>query len=311
MGLGWLSQVMASSHLRPPFRDFFGDRLTIRRISVKSGSAKLLWQLLGNQMTQGAIYVATGTDYVDLACQSCRSLRATNPDIQVDLFTDEPNRAGLDIFDRVHKVPRVHPRAKLDCLPLSRFDQTLFLDADTLVVRDLGDIWQLTERFSLSMAHDVRRASALIREGLSVDTPYAFPQLNSGVILYRNDLQTSAFFAEWAELFRTHDAKRDQPALRDLLWQSDIRFFVLPPEFNFRRIPEIHAWEPLDARITIVHSHRLMDHMRAGSPRISTIEDLIEAEDLALKKEWRALGQGAPDSREKFNYFAQAPLQTR
>lgn len=262
-------------------------------------------------MTTGVIYVATGADYVDLACQSCQSLLDTNPGIQADLFTEDTSRSGLEVFDRVHAVPRVHARAKLDCLALSRFDTTLFLDADTLVVRQLGDIWQLSDRFALSMAHDVRRASALIREGLAIDTPYAFPQLNSGVILYRNDDQTRAFFAKWAALYRDNDARRDQPTLKDMLWQSDIRFYVLPPEFNFRRIPVVNGWEPLDARITIVHSHRLMDHMRNNAKRIATINDLIKAEELALQEEWRALGQDAPDAMDKFRYFAQAPLQAR
>ena len=248
-------------------------------------------------MSDGVIYVATGADYVDLACQSLASLRQSNPGLAADIFTDNPARAGVGSFDRVHTVPKVHPRVRLDCLPLSRFDRTLFLDADTLVVGDLGDLFAVADRFDLAMAHDVRRASDLIREGLEEVTPYAFPQLNAGVILYRRGDATSAFFAEWSRRYAASGVARDQVILKDLLWSSAIRFYVLPPEFNLRRLPMIDAWEPLDAHVTIIHSHRLMDHMTGRGPRLSTPGDLIAAERSALQSEWRDVGADAPADR--------------
>ena len=244
-------------------------------------------------MTNGIIYVATGTDYVDLACQSAASLRASNPDLPADLFTDDLNRAGLDVFDTVHSVPRNHARAKLDCLSLSRFDRTLFLDADTLVVGDLGDVWDIADHFDFAMAHDVRRASDLIQEGLDHATPYGFPQLNSGVILYRHSDAAHRFFAEWAGRFHESGVKRDQIILKDMLWSGTERFYVLPPEFNLRRLPILDAWEPLDARVKIIHSHRLMDHMRGAGPRLSSLAELIKAEREAYEMEWAQ--ETAPD----------------
>jgi len=244
-------------------------------------------------MTDGVIFVATGPAYVDLAVQSAHSLRASNPGIAADLFTDDLTAAGLAVFDQVHPVPRAHARAKLDCLPLSRFDRTLFLDADTLVVGDLGDLWDIADRFDLAMAHDVRRASALIREGLTTATPYAFPQHNSGVILYRNTPATTAFFADWAARFAASGLSRDQIPLKDMLWDTALRVYVLPPEFNLRRVTMLDAWEPLDARVKIIHSHRLMDHMQnPAAPRIRDLPALLAAERHALAAEWRAQGAG-------------------
>ena len=83
---------------------------------------------------------------------------------------------------------------------------------------------------------------------------------------------------------------RDQPVLKDLLWESDLRFYVLPPEFNLRRVTLLDAWEPLDARPTILHSHRFMDHMRHGGDRISDVVALMDAERAALEAEWDAAG---------------------
>lgn len=219
----------------------------------------------------GVIYVATGPDYVDLAFRSAASVRALNPELAIDIFTDLglDDRAG--VFDRVHPVPLVHARAKVDCMALSRFARTLYLDCDTLAVAPFGDLFDLLARFDLALAHDVRRNSDLVQEGFAVATPYAFPQLNSGVMLYRRSPAMLGFLAEWARRYRAAGVLRDQVTLKDLLWESSLRFYVLPPEFNLRRVTELDAWEPLDARPTLIHSHRFMDHMRdprpSGSPR--------------------------------------------
>lgn len=241
---------------------------------------------------KGVIYVATGADYVDLARASATSLRAVEPDMPIDLFTDDPAAAGLGMFDQVHAVARDHARAKLECMAQTRFQRTLFLDADTLVLAPLGDLFDLLARFECALAHDVRRASALIREGRDHATPYAFPQLNSGVMLYRRSDVMLAFLAEWARRYHASGVARDQIILKDLLWESDLRFYVLPPEFNLRRVTMLDAWEPLDARPTIAHSHRFMDHMRVGGARIGDMAALVAAERAALRDEWAAVDAG-------------------
>lgn len=248
--------------------------------------------------SKGVIYAASGADYVDLACASARSLRHWNPGLAVDIFTDDPVPPGL--FDRVHPLTRPGPRAKLTAMRETRFARTLFLDADTLVVGPFGDLFDLLDRFDCAAAHDMRRASPLIREG-GVRTPYAFPQLNSGVLLYRRSPAMDALLAEWERRFHAEGARRDQPILKDLLWTSDVRFHVLPPEFNLRRLTLLDAWEPLDARPTILHSHRLMDHMDAGyrpvGPRIADPLGLVAAERQALAEEWRGVEETDPIAR--------------
>lgn len=242
-------------------------------------------------MNCGVIYVATGADYVELARRSALSLRQTNPDLAVDLFTDDTGAPDLDVFDQVHAVPRRHPRAKIDCLPLSRFQRTLFLDCDTLVIGGFGDLFDVLDRFDLALAHDVRRASTLVQEGAVEKTPYAFPQLNSGVVLYRKSDAMAAFFADWATRYAAAGVTRDQVTLKDLLWASDLRFYVLPPEFNLRRVTVLDAWEPLDARPTIIHSHRFLDHLRVpGAVRVTTLEEVLALERAALLEEWAAYG---------------------
>ena len=241
-------------------------------------------------MRDGVIYVAKGAGYLELAIASATSLRGVNPDLPVDLFTDQSVPADAP-FDRVHRIPDVPTRAKIACMPLSRFERTLFLDCDTLVVQPLGDLFEVLERFDMALAHDVRRVSALIREGHEVETPYAFPQLNTGVLLYRRSETTQAFFAEWARRYRKAGQARDQITFKDLIWSSDIRFYVLPPEFNLRRVTIMDAWEPMDALPTIIHSHRLLQHLQGkGMARVLTLAEIMVLEREALDLEWRTLG---------------------
>lgn len=242
----------------------------------------------------GVIYVAAGPAYLDLAERSARSVRALNPGLAIDIFTDGTPAEGL--FDRVNPIP-AGATAKLASLPESRFERTLYMDCDTLALAPFGDLFDVLERFELAVAHDVRRTSALIRQGHEHQTPYAFPQMNCGVLLYRRSPATAQFLADWQSRYLAAGHKRDQITFRDNLWASDIRFYVLPPEFNLRRVTELDAWEPLDARPTILHSHRLLQHLRGQESRLDDLAAILPEERLALAAEWAGF-PGAPADPE-------------
>lgn len=242
-------------------------------------------------MTDGVMYVAQGPGYLDLALRSAQSLRALHPGLAVDIFTDQTVPIGL--FDRVLPIPE-GPTPKLASLPATRFDRTLYLDCDTLVLAPLGDLFDVLKRFDLALSHDVRRTSELIRESHREQLPYAFPQCNAGVMLYRRSDAMWAFLQDWQRGYRAAGRKRDQVSLHDLLWTSDLRFYVLPPEFNLRRVTVLDAWEPLDARPTILHSHRLLQHLRGDGPRLTGLEEIRIVERMARAQEWVAAGQADP-----------------
>jgi hypothetical protein len=112
-------------------------------------------------MRNGVVMAAFGRKYIDLAYQAARSLTQHNPTLEVDLFTDADGNLGP--FSRVHVLQDVWVRSKVDAMLKSRFDRTLYLDADLLVLADLSDIFEVLEKFDLAATHDQYRNSAPAR----------------------------------------------------------------------------------------------------------------------------------------------------
>ncbi|WP_435256441.1 hypothetical protein ACSBLW_09770 [Thioclava sp. FR2] len=236
--------------------------------------------------TRGVLYVAKGADYADLAVQSALSLRQVDPTLPIEIMTDASVRTG--VFDWVSPLPKGRTRDKIAGMLATRFDRTLFLDCDTLVVGPLAEGFDLLDRFELCISHEVRRSSRLITTGWKETPPDIFGQHNSGVIYYRKSAKMMAILQAWAEAYVAAAQGRDQVTLRDLLWASDLRFWVLPPEFNLRRVTIADIWEPLDAVPRVIHSHHLLRHLRHGLPRVTSFAEILELERAAHKEEWAA-----------------------
>lgn len=242
-------------------------------------------------MKNGVIYVGEGADYAALACQSAATLRETDPSLPIHLFTDQ---AHVDFpFDAVHPIPVGCARAKIAAMAASPFERTLFMDCDTLVVGPVRDGFDILDRFDLAIAHDVRRSSELIEAG---DGPATFCQHNSGVMFYNKSAPMLRFLGDWSAAYDTAGVARDQITLKGLLWASDLRFWVLPPEWNLRRVTMLDAWEPLDAIPRIIHSHQLLRHLRDGGVQVSDLKDILRLEREALEREWSALKQRLPST---------------
>lgn len=222
-------------------------------------------------MGNGFIFAATGEKYVNLARRAARSLRQVMPDAQVDLFTD----ADLDdpAFDQIHKLSDSHFRPKMEALIRSRFERTVYLDCDTVVLMDVSDLFHLLDRFDLASSFAFARdGQRLVQDGTM---PRSFGLLNSGVIAIRHTEKTQKFLTDWNTRVRAQKATMDQPTYRELLWKSDLSVFALPQEYNLIAIWTLDSWRPKQGAPRILHSQRL-HKIAPGNPETPfTLEEAL------------------------------------
>ena len=203
----------------------------------------------------GFVFAATGETYITLARRAARSLRAIHPDAEIDLFTDAD--PGDTVFSDVHILSESWFRPKMEALRTSRFERTLFLDADVMVIASLAPVFEVLERFDVAAAQDRYGASTA---GLLHHTramPPAFPALNSGVLAMRRTPDTAALLAAWEHQMKDTGAKRDQPVLRELLYDSDLRVCTLPPGYNLLSFNELTSWWGMFGAPRVLHSPKL------------------------------------------------------
>ncbi len=211
----------------------------------------------------GVLFVATGEGFTRAANGAARSLRDKAPGLAIDIFTDRSDVLERALFDRIETIDDPHRRSKVDCLPKSRFDRTLYLDTDTRVVADIGEMFELLDRFDIALAHAHARNKTSHVEHWRRPLPAAFPQLNGGVILYRRTPAVLAFLEAWRNAYHAAGFGKDQTTLRELLWESDLRLHILPPEYNIRYAKYLDIWTRDEATPKILHFRRFHDEFGA------------------------------------------------
>jgi hypothetical protein len=208
--------------------------------------------------TQGVLYIATGEKYVHAAVRSAYTVLKHCPGLAVHLFTDLESQRTLfekspSPFTSTGIIVNPHRFSKVDYMHLAPFSQTLYMDTDTALKTDIRDMFRLLERFDIAMAHMHRRNNKEILDEWRVKLPPAFPQFNSGVVLFRNTPAVVRLLEEWGRSYREAGFAHDQTTLRELLWLSDLRIATLPPEYNVRFLKYLLLWNKVEATPKIFH----------------------------------------------------------
>ena len=213
----------------------------------------------------GIIYFVFGCveKYWNLVHRSLLSVRQHLPGVPATLFTDQPGLAkGFDSVLTIPFKPEDARLGKIESMLQSPYQRTLFLDADTIVVGDISELFVLLEHFDLGAVHSGARDGA----GVMSNVPSTFPEYNSGVIVFRRCravedmlnawkllyLQCRVSYPKWAN--RKTGLHPDQPAFRAALYASRVRVATVPPEFNCRG----HVGY-LDGPIRLIHRSRSFD----------------------------------------------------
>ena len=216
------------------------------------------------------LYCATRAKDVSEALTSIGTLRAHHPNDRVVVYTDAPDDRFTALGAELKSLSTFRHsfadkiQALVDELEHGDGDLLIFLDGDTWLVDDIEPAIELMDRFDIAAAHAPRR---ITRE--FDDVPPSFPELNTGVVLFRRSRAMSRLLNSWLAAFladvgtNTVPASQDQPSLRRLLYQSKkIRLAVLPPEYNCRFAMGV----AVDGQVRVLHGR---------SPRLREIAERV------------------------------------
>ena len=220
-------------------------------------------------VSYGCVYIATGPKYLFEASLSMDSLREHMPNVPVCCFTDDP-AAAARIFPHVERIENPSRNFLEKIPPLSRtpYERTIFLDTDIIITADISDLFDLLEKYDIAAAPDPF--------GVEADgCPACFQHLNTGLIAYRRNPAVLDFFERWFAEYRRDLAERtdqphDQLSFQRLLYQSDLRLYVLPVEYNIRlTCPQlIRIW----TAARVIHSRDMIDTPALGR-RLNSKDD--------------------------------------
>ncbi|MFK4751672.1 putative nucleotide-diphospho-sugar transferase [Oceanobacter antarcticus] len=255
---------------------------------------------------RGFVYAATGSAvYTELAIRSAHSLKEQCPDLPIDLFTDKPVEDS--IFDKVYILGNSWFRAKIDALKNSRFDESIFIDSDTLIVGNLADAFFLLKKNDIALVHDQGRNSRQGRSSLDICFPESFPALNSGVIALRKNAKTDKLLTNWKNRIQEKQQQKDQPALRELLWQSDLALAILPPEYNMMHLHLLDVFSYKQGIPKVIHSPKLHRHQNGSDSPITSLLELLGPSRL-LRFQYQRHLAGAP-VLPPWLLYGNAPIQ--
>ena len=215
--------------------------------------------------TRGVVYVATGDAYITEARESAASVREAMPGVPICLITDVDVDPG-SAFDTIvtHAEGAGTKRFKQN-LHLSPYDRTVFLDTDTFVAADVSDLFTVLDRFEIAAKQISSDYNAK-----RLEVPSAFPEMNSGVIVYRKTPAVLALFEEWRRLFIEFESDYgwtwDQLSFRKAVYESEARVASLPIEYNF--MPYFPAYLMNNAKI--VHG-RTGERMRRIASEVNEV----------------------------------------
>lgn len=206
---------------------------------------------------KGLVYVATGEKYIREAEISAQSAQRVMPDIPIALFTNDGSYQN-PLFSYIFVVESYSNMLsdKIDPLLSTPFEKSIFIDTDTYLCDGIEDVFELLDNFDLAVAHAYDRRPA------NVPVPDCFPELNTGVIAFVRSPKMDELLKKWRVLFDEYfqsDARvvNDQAAFRKVLYDSDLRFYILPPEYNMR--PQFPAIAGRGEKMKVLHA-REIDH---------------------------------------------------
>ena len=205
-----------------------------------------------SSMDRGYLFIVTGQTYHDELKRSFPQLRRLT-DLPICIASEKKLDLDCDFYVHIEN-PSFSYFDKVDNLDKTPFKETVYLDSDISFFHRLDEILDGLGGADLLASHEA--SLGLGPFNLKVSIPDAFPELSSGLIVYRkNDAfarLVECWRNEYRQLFSLHGIKHNQPSFRRALFKTDIKFSVLPPEYHF--IPA-NFTRAVGSKIFCVHNH--------------------------------------------------------
>jgi len=239
-------------------------------------------------MTSGVLYVGIDQPYFDQAVESARSLKDSN-DFPASIVTSSRLKENEDtsIFNSIIVAEERFGdvRDKVFNFSKSPYEKTLFLDGDTLVIDDISEVFELLERVDVAAVISPARYTIEMS-----DLPNSFPMMNTGVVAYNSSERVSAMLDSWQDILeRQSETGRpragesiahpnydtleelasfgnlyDEPPFREAVYKSDVKWSLLPPEYNFGKTGRGYTQK----RVKILHG----DHRETLADLVNEID---------------------------------------
>jgi Glycosyl transferase family 8 len=267
--IGWQPMGQAPAALAKPARPV-QPALPVRAAQVARPRRPDLGLPAREPATRGVLYLAVGDSYAELATASARTLRLHGYDGPVRVVTDAPRRALTELECETHVIGSLPGgfASRFHKTQLYRwsFDHTLFLDADTIVVSSIEQIWENLRGHDLAMAPDLHSSVAQVIANSVNDPARRAPEYqlmrelglterryyNSGVLLFRRNRRTADLFARWHEEWNRFGGE-DQLALIRAIASSGAKVRTLDSSWNRRPKAFASADEARAAGVRILH----------------------------------------------------------
>jgi len=213
-----------------------------------------LIDLSANRTGCGVVWVNSSHEnsrYVREAERSAKTVRKFVENAEFALVSDKLHDDLDPIFDfqvptKFHVPTRLSDKvhfngqmiAKLSALKQMTWEKNLYLGSDIVALRpSVRGIVRLLDRFDPVVSHAPLRINTNSGEDEKLSAlPECFPEMNGDLVAYRRSQSVGLLLSEWERIYSTNTINHahDQGALRYLVFNSDLKVYIIPPEYNHR-----------------------------------------------------------------------------
>lgn len=191
---------------------------------------------------KGVLFIAFGYEYLFMAIHSARTAKQETPGIGAAIVTNIPvsdvlAETGKPLFDYIsfsNDALDKNRKYKLSLDKISPFEETIFLDADTEIRRDLSPMFEILRHHPIAARPRVNATKWCFPLWGRESTDFGLCEYNSGVIGFvRSHPLVNHFFESWASNYSFMGDFHDQGSFMRSVYNEDyIPILPLSGEWN-------------------------------------------------------------------------------